>query len=204
MHNLCFVHRYRLRGICVITCLNCNDNHNWYCQQHRRRVLTGFGESFWIGRKWHEERFCRRRGADPDFFARLLARLKLDVTCYSDVIMSAKASQITSLTFVYSTVYSSPDHRKYQSSALLYVVRGIHRWPLNTPHKWPVTREMFLFDYVIMLCYMSPVCSHCFYHWYLIAGSLYIYMNENCCILIQFTVNFFKWVQLITRSTKRT
>ena len=29
-------------------------------------------------------------------------------------------------------------------------VRGIHRGPVNSPHKWPVTREMFPFGYVIM------------------------------------------------------
>ena len=27
---------------------------------------------------------------------------------------------------------------------------GIHRWPVNSPHKWPVTRKMFPFDDVIM------------------------------------------------------
>ena len=29
-------------------------------------------------------------------------------------------------------------------------MRGIHRWPVNSPHKGPVTRKMFPFDYVIM------------------------------------------------------
>ena len=60
---------------------------------------------------------------------------------YNDVIMSAIASQITSLTIVYSTVYSDADQRKHQSSASLAFVRGIHRWPVNSPHKWPVTRQ---------------------------------------------------------------
>ena len=64
--------------------------------------------------------------------------------------MSAMASQITSLTIVYSTVYSSADQRKHQSSALLAFVRGIHRWPVNSPHKWPVTRKTFPIDDVIM------------------------------------------------------
>ena len=61
------------------------------------------------------------------------------------------ASQITSLTIVYSTVYSDADQRKHQSSASLAFVRGIHRWPVNSPQKWPVTRKMFPFDDVIML-----------------------------------------------------
>ena len=42
--------------------------------------------------------------------------------------------------------------RKHQSSASLAFVRGIHRGPVNSPHKWPVTRKMFPFDDVIM-CY---------------------------------------------------
>ena len=69
---------------------------------------------------------------------------------YTDVIMGAIASQITSLTIVYSTVYSDADQRKHQSSASLAFVWGIHRGPVNSPHKWPVTRKMFPFDDAIM------------------------------------------------------
>ena len=64
--------------------------------------------------------------------------------------MDWKASQITSLTIVYSAVYSGADRRKHHSSASLGFVRGIHRWPVNSPHKWTVTRKMFPFDDVIM------------------------------------------------------
>ena len=64
--------------------------------------------------------------------------------------MGAMASQITSLTSVYSTVHSGADQRKRQSSASLAFVWGIHRWPVNSPHKGPVMREMFPFDDVIM------------------------------------------------------
>ena len=60
------------------------------------------------------------------------------------------ASEITSLTIVYSTVNSGADQRKHQSSLVLAFVWGIHRWPANSPHKWPVTRKMFQFDDVIM------------------------------------------------------
>ena len=69
---------------------------------------------------------------------------------YDDVIMGAMASQITSLMVVYSTFYSAADKRKHQSSASLACVRRIHRWPVNSPHKWPATRKMFPFDNVIM------------------------------------------------------
>ena len=74
------------------------------------------------------------------------------LTHYGDVIMGAIASQITGLTIVYSTVYSGADQRKHQSSASLAFVRGIHRGPVNSPHKWPVTRKMFPFDDVITHC----------------------------------------------------
>ena len=40
--------------------------------------------------------------------------------------------------------------KKHQSSASLALVWGIHRGPVNSPHKWPVTRKMFRFDDVIM------------------------------------------------------
>ena len=81
---------------------------------------------------------------------------------YDDVIMSAIASQTTSLTIVYSIVYSDADQRKHQSSASLAFVWGIHRRPVNSPHKWPVTRKMFPFDDVIISTefYISlEICS---------------------------------------------
>ena len=69
---------------------------------------------------------------------------------YSDVIMSAMASQITGVTIVYSIVCSGAYQRKQQSYASLAFVGGIHRWPVNSPHKGPVTRKRFPFDDVIM------------------------------------------------------
>ena len=76
---------------------------------------------------------------------------------YDDVTMGAMTSQITSLTSVCSTVYSGADQSKHQSSASLAFVRGIHRGPVNSPHKWPVTWKMFPFDDVIMD--MQRACS---------------------------------------------
>ena len=70
---------------------------------------------------------------------------------YNDVMMIAMASQITSLTIVYRTVYSGADQRKHQSSASPAFVQGNHRGPVNSPHKCPVTPKMFPFDDVIML-----------------------------------------------------
>ena len=80
----------------------------------------------------------------------LRSYLAAQATHYDDVIMTMLASQITSLTVVYSIVYSGVNQRKHQSSASLAFVREIHRGPVNFPHKWPVTRKMFPFDDVIM------------------------------------------------------
>ena len=57
--------------------------------------------------------------------------------------MSTMASQITNLTIVYSTVYLGVDQRKHKSSASLAFVWGIHRSPVNSPRKGPVTPKMF-------------------------------------------------------------
>ena len=73
--------------------------------------------------------------------------------------MGTMASQITSLTIVYSAVYSDVDQRKHQSSASLAFVRGIHRSPVNSPHKGPVTRKMFPFDDVILKPEEANVCQ---------------------------------------------
>ena len=65
---------------------------------------------------------------------------------YINVIMTTMASQITSLTVVYSTVYSDTDQRKHQSSASLAFVWGIHqdRWIPRT--KGQLRGKCFPFD----------------------------------------------------------
>ena len=75
--------------------------------------------------------------------------------------MSAVASQITSLTSVYSNVYLRASQRKHTNSVSMAFVRGIH-------HKGPVTRKVFPFDDAIMcllknLCHQAPTHnrSHC-------------------------------------------
>ena len=90
---------------------------------------------------------------------------------YIDVIVSTMASQITNVSIVYSTVCTGTGQRKYQSSASLAFIRGIHRWPVNSPHKGSVTRKMLPFDDVIKTswnlidrCYIEVIiCGY----WYL-------------------------------------
>ena len=107
--------------------------------------------------------------------------------------MGAIASQITSLTIVYSTVYSDAYQRKHQSSASLAFVRGIHRGPVNSPHKWPVTRKMFPFDDVIMQS-LQDQCSQYPWNWNLagistalvprrgLAKAISVYSHTISCV----------------------
>ena len=74
--------------------------------------------------------------------------------------MSAMASHSTGVSIVYSTVCSGADQRKHQSSASLAFVRGLHRWPVNSPHNGPVTRKMLPFDDVIMMSTSIPRQSY--------------------------------------------
>ena len=103
---------------------------------------------------------------------------------YGDVILGAMASQITSLTIVHSIVYSGADQRKHQSSASLAFVRGIHRWPVNFPHKGPVTWKMFPFDDVIMGPIFNkpafgPIWPRCVMQFGVISHNEFIDMNDK-------------------------
>ena len=86
---------------------------------------------------------------------------------YTDIIMSTMVSQTTGVRIVNSTVCLDVDQRKHQSSAWLVFLGSIHRWPVNSPHKGPVTRKMFPFDCVIMIDgqmskrYISSYLNHC-------------------------------------------
>ena len=68
---------------------------------------------------------------------------------YSDVITCAMASQITSLSIVHAIVYSGRSKKKLKLR-VIGLCAEIQRWPVNSPHKWPVKRKMFPFDDVIM------------------------------------------------------
>ena len=68
--------------------------------------------------------------------------------------MGAIASQITSLTSVYSAVQLGADQRKHEN-----------RRPVNSPHKGPVTRKMFPFDDVITVNITVVVITIIIYNW---------------------------------------
>ena len=75
--------------------------------------------------------------------------------------MGAMVPQVTGLTIVYSTIYSGVDQAKHQSSASLAFVRGIHRWPVNSPHKG-LARKMFPYDDVIMCIWQAIILEKYF------------------------------------------
>ena len=108
-----------------------------------------------LDQRWPKLHRCLGSGS-MRYLARLLnhpikntpfIEIRIFLFHYSDVIMSMIASQITSLTIVYWTIYSDADQRKHQSSAS----RACMENSPGTTHKWPVTRQMFPFDDVIML-----------------------------------------------------
>ena len=99
----------------------------------------------------------------------------------SYAIMSAMACQITSVSIVYSNVCSGADERKHRSTASLAFVRRIHRWPVNSPHKGPVTRKMFPFHDVIMGCH---------YEWHKKTVVLYLKTSTHAAIF------FFNYVRI--------
>ena len=72
--------------------------------------------------------------------------------------MSTMASQITSLTIVYSTAYSGADQRKHQSSASLAFVWGIHWGPVNSPlpGEFPTRRASNVENVSIWWCHHDP------------------------------------------------
>ena len=63
---------------------------------------------------------------------------------YSDVTMNSMASQITSHWNLCSAVCSGSHQIKHQSSASLAFVRVIHRWPVDSLHKEPAVRNVFI------------------------------------------------------------
>ena len=138
-----------------------------------------------------------------EWFIHLLTNinmLKIDYSLhYVDVIMGVIASEITSLTIVYSAVYSEADQRKNQIPASLAFVRGVHRGPVNSPHKWPVARK----------CFHGHQCYNSIYEMrVLIVGNGYSlwdnsgpWCDDGCCLMTNIRHVFFQDVVNPLRST---
>ena len=135
---------------------------------------------------------------------------------YNDVLMSAMTSQITSVSIVYSTVCSGVDQRKHQIDASLVFVCGIHRWPMNSPQKGPVTLKMLQFDDIIMhmcIAYLIKLwsmpeflygLSWSFIFWQCIRGlwnhQLFQYVTTN--YLIEIWVMKYSYMHNISADSK--
>ena len=129
----------------------------WLVNQTRMKLCVLHNEHDNYAIIWHL--FYNRRVLPTDNVTYRLLKRTYSVLHYNDVIIRAMASQITSLTIVYSNVYSGAEQRKHQSSESLAFGWGIHRWSVNSPHKGPVMRKMIPFDDVIMVSRgRSSVC----------------------------------------------
>ena len=103
--------------------------------------------------------------------------------------MITMASQIISLTVVYSTVYSDADQRKHQKLCVTGLCVGNSPGPVNSPHKGPVTRKMFPFDDVIMLNYKENKakleCVH------IILDASYLLLSDTSWWFMFFGIQLF-------------
>ena len=127
------------------------------------RIQCFFSMNNWTKIKWFFKDFFHFYKFQELFLTFNDFSMILKQIHYKDVIMSVIASQITSPTIVYSTVYSGTYQRKHQSPTSLAFVQGIHQGLVNSLHKWPVTRKMFPFHDVIMWISMifQEVCGPC-------------------------------------------
>ena len=76
---------------------------------------------------------------------------------YSDVTTSLMASQNTSNSTVHSTICLSQHKKKHQRVRYWPFVMGIHRWPVDSPHKGPVMWKVFPLCDIIMCDGLSSV-----------------------------------------------
>ena len=99
------------------------------------------------GKKWsarNKEKireFCEGRTLD------ILMVFREITPHYGDVTMSAMVFQITGISIVCSTIFWDADQRQHQSSASLAFVRNIHRLPVDSHYKGPLTRKIFAFTW---------------------------------------------------------
>ena len=108
---------------------------------------------------------------------------------YHDDIISARESQITSLTIVYWSVYSGADQRKHQSSAPLAFVSWIHRRPVISPHKGSVTRKIFPFDIVTLKVGVCCMRMLFFIHVWKNKSTLHSFSFTYTCYLFRMQIN---------------
>ena len=85
---------------------------------------------------------------------------------------------------------------KHKSSASLAFVRGIHRGPVNSPHKWPVARKNFPFDDVIMT-HSGPITTmdqEAHFIWSYLSIALHELFQNFICNSHEVLMNFV-WIE---------
>ena len=87
------------------------------------------------------------------------------------------------------------DQGQHQSFAPLAFLCGIHRWPVKSPHKWPVTRKMFPFDHVIMVYRLNQLVdvASCLHEillgvWYM--GIEFSFKSQDNVLFIRMVITF--------------
>ena len=181
--------------------LSPNDNHWCHLLSQIGFVITlGFNEWFTIWSRCREvDTYVQHGDKTFTIFCCALSCCGY-ITHYSDLIMSAMASQIFSVSRVCSTVCSGVDQRKYQSSASLAFVRGIHRWPADSPLKakgqyrgkcfhlmtssWHPTELCVLFTYILQDCFIVTRTLPDILHWAL-WNKCQWNLNQNTVILVE-------------------
>ena len=105
--------------------------------------------------------------------------------------MTTIASQITSLTSVYSTVYSDADQRKHQSSASLAFVWGIHR------DRWiPRTKGQLRGKCFHLMT--SSSARHCLEQSAYAHGAFYYHTLQQTAVYVLKSTNLFTMLMMDT------
>ena len=150
----------------------------------------------------------KKNGPQIDHFGTLHSTvffIRFNIAQYSDVVMSAMASQITGVSIVCSTVCSGVDQRKHQSYVSLAFVRGIHRWPVYSPSQRSSNAANFSISWwcrILQVIQSTISVQHILHH--VIPGlksMLFLYRNSIIEHSLLRTAFFHKDIGILNHST---
>ena len=114
---------------------------------------------------------------------------------YCDAIMGTIASQITSLTIVYTTVYSEADQSKHRSSASLAFVWGIHR------DRWiPRTKGQLRGKCFHLMTSSCKILFKSFTFSFAVFQFWIVYISKNYSIFFQLCGIYWTWTIFAPRT----
>ena len=166
----CWIEVHFLKWICFLIPGQRHGHVEWYtdieinddesvsptCSAHKHlynQIIVHFGSNLYVSKfeaqSWNVLRFLL-----PLLRSYLHKKYSMLHTSlhYNDVIMSAMASQITSLAIVYPTIYTGADKKKTSKLRVTGLSAGNSPVTGKFPAQWPATLKIFPFDDVIM-CY---------------------------------------------------